>query len=122
MIFRLILKSKFIAFLLFSATIFCQEVDQEIPQLEIIPHISSQRYFTGKDGIVRIYVNVWGAVKKPGIHLVYDGIDITTLMSITGGPSDNARLSKIKLIREVPDDNGEFVHYKDFKKFITDGD
>jgi len=59
--------------------------------------ISSADYITGEDGIVRMYVNVWGHVKNPGTYLVYDGIDILTLMSLAGGPLLGAKLSDVQV-------------------------
>ena len=38
--------------------------------------LSSEKYVTGEDGVIRMYVNVVGHVKNPGIYLVYDGINI----------------------------------------------
>ena len=47
--------------------------------------ISSADYITGEDGIVRMYVNVWGHVKNPGTYLVYDVIlfDAPPLLAVT---------------------------------------
>ena len=46
-----------------------------------------------------MYVNIWGHVKNPGTYLVYEGIDLMTLISLAGGPLTGANLSKIRLIR-----------------------
>lgn len=99
-----------------------QEFQTEEGEDLVSPQRARQRYITGEDGIARMYVNVWGQVNKPGTHLVYDGMDIVTLLSIAGGPKQGAGLSKIKLVREFPDDDGKFVHYIDFRKFISTGD
>ena len=66
---------------------------------------SGERYVTDEDGIIKMWVNVWGQVNQPGSHLVYDGIDLATLLSITGGPKDGANLKKIRLFRELPDES-----------------
>ncbi|MCK4296492.1 MAG: hypothetical protein KAX28_07550 [Candidatus Marinimicrobia bacterium] len=50
----------------------------------VSPQRARQRYITEEDGVARMYVNVWGQVNKPGTHLVYDGMDIVTLLSISG--------------------------------------
>ena len=67
-------------------------------------------------------VNVWGHVGQPGNHLVFEGIDIVTLLSIVGGPVGGARLDRIKLIREVPEENGKLVFTLNFNEFIKSGD
>ena len=61
---------------------------------------TGEEYITGEDGIKRIYVNVWGHVKNPGPYLVYEDIDIITLLSVAGGPLDGANLSKVKIISQ----------------------
>ena len=57
-----------------------------------------------------MHVNVWGHIGNPGHHLVYDGIDLATLFSIVGGPRKGANLKNVKIIREVPDDNGQISY------------
>ena len=84
--------------------------------------ISSERYLTDEKGNIMMYVNVWGHVSKPGHQLVYDGIDLATLMSIVGGPQSGADLKKVKVFREVPDANGTLVYQLDLEKFISNGD
>ena len=83
--------------------------------------LSSERYFSNSDGQIMMKVNVWGHVKIPGGHLVYDGIDLASLVSIVGGPKTGANLKKIRLYREVPDQSGEIVYEIDFNEFIKSG-
>ena len=61
---------------------------------------SSEKYITDSDGNIRMNVNIWGHVAQPGSHLVFEGIDLATLLSKVGGPNIGANLGKIKLIRE----------------------
>ena len=84
--------------------------------------ISSEKYITDSNGNIKMNVNVWGHVGQPGNHLVFEGIDIVTLLSIVGGPVDGARLDRIKLIREVPEENGKLVFTLNFNEFIKSGD
>ena len=83
--------------------------------------ISSEKYKTDEKGNVAMYVNIWGQVRTPGRHLVYDGIDLASLVSIVGGPETGANLKKIRLYREVPDQSGEIVYEIDFNEFIKSG-
>ena len=82
---------------------------------------SGKKFFTGQDGVIRMYVNIWGHVNRPGTHLVYDGIDFVTLLSISGGPLEGANLAKIKLIRDEPDEEGNRVFTIDFTEFVNSG-
>jgi hypothetical protein len=83
---------------------------------------SGERYITDEDGIIKMWVNVWGQVNEPGSYLVYDGIDLATLLSITGGPKQGANLSRIRLFRELPDANGNLSQSIDLEKFLKSGD
>ena len=79
-------------------------------------NFSGEPYVTGDDGIVRMYVNIIGHVKNPGTYLVYEGIDIFSLLSLAGGPLPGAKLSAIKHF------NGEKVNEIDFENIIESGD
>ncbi len=83
---------------------------------------SGERYVTDEDGIIKMWVNVWGQVNRPGSYLVYDGIDLATLLSVTGGPTQGANLNRIKLYRELPDANGNMSKTINLNKFLKTGD
>jgi len=83
---------------------------------------SGERYITTEDGIIKMWVNVWGQVNEPGSYLVYDGVDLATLLSITGGPKQGANLSRIRLFRELPDANGNISQSINLEKFLKSGD
>ena len=84
--------------------------------------ISSERYLTDDKGNIMMYVNIWGHVGKPGHHLVYEGIDLATLMSVVGGPKSGANMKKIRLYREIPEEDGTLVYDLNFEKFVSSGD
>ena len=50
-------------------------------------------------------MNVIGHVKNPGTYLVYEDVDLLTLLSIAGGPLPGANFKSIKLYN-----NGEIVN------------
>ena len=82
---------------------------------------SSERYITTRDGDVVMFVNVWGQVQNPGHHMVYEGIDLATLLSFVGGPAKGANLKKVRLYREIPDENGQLVYEINMEKFLKTG-
>ncbi len=82
---------------------------------------SGERYITDEYGVIRMWVNVWGWVNRPGSHLVYDGIDLATLLSVTGGPRPGANLKKVRVFREVPDENGKQTYVINMDKFLKTG-
>ena len=84
--------------------------------------ISSERYMTDDKGNIMMYVNIWGHVSNPGHVLVYEGIDMATLLSWVGGPMNGADLKNVKLFREVADKNGRIAYDLNFNNFINNGD
>tara|TARA_B100001250_G_scaffold413637_1_gene448438 strand:- start:892 stop:1353 length:462 start_codon:yes stop_codon:yes gene_type:complete len=57
--------------------------------------LSNEDYISGDDGVVRMYVNVVGHVKNPGKFLVYDGIDVVSVLALAGGYLQGSNLSNI---------------------------
>ena len=84
-----------LSFLLFSLIIAQDRVDGS-PKFSDF-QISSERYLTDKTGNIMMNVNIWGQVNSPGSHLVYDGIDFASLLSVVGGPIDGANLKNVRI-------------------------
>ena len=87
-----------------------------------IPLNTGARYVSGQDGIIRMYVNVWGHVGTPGRILVDEGIDLATLLSLSGGPKKGANMKNVRIYHEYPDKNGNIVHILDLTEFLKTGD
>jgi len=114
-------KIKYTLSLLMFGLLFAQNNIAEQPTFSDF-QISSERYLTDVNGNIMMYVNIWGHVGQPGHHLVYEGIDLATLMSIVGGPNTGANMKKVRLYREIPEEDGTLVYYLDFEKFVSSGD
>ena len=110
-----------ILFIMVSPLVSQSASAREVPNVPQY-NVSSERFFTNESGIILMNVNVWGHVNSPGRHAVFDGIDLATLLSVVGGPKGGAKLDKVKLFREVPDDNGQQVYTIDLEKFLKTGD
>ena len=80
------------------------------------------RYVSGADGTIRMYVNIWGHISNPGRILVDEGIDIATLLSLSGGPNKGANFKKVKVYHEYPGKDGKIVHIIDLSDFLATGD
>ena len=87
-----------------------------------IPLNTGARYVSGQDGVIRMYVNVWGHVGTPGRILVDEGIDLATLLSLSGGPKKGANMKNVRIYHEYPDKNGNIVHILDLTEFLKTGD
>ena len=102
--------------------IFCYSFLQSEPENINLRSSTGARYVSGEDGIIRMYVNVWGHVPSSGRILVDDGIDLATLLSLIGGPNKGANLKNIRVYHEYPDKNGNIVNVIDFTEFLETGD
>ncbi len=71
---------------------------------------------TGRDDQLKIYTYIWGQVRSPGLYLVPDNTDLLTLVSLAGGPNQNAKLTKIRVVRSTP--TGEKVIWVDLKEYL----
>jgi len=63
---------------------------------------------------------IWGQVRSPGLYQIPDNTDLLTLISSAGGPTDNAKLSKIKIIR--PTAQGEKIIFVNLQEYMKTGD
>ena len=102
--------------------IFCYSFSQSEPENINLRSSTGARYVSSDDGVLHMYVNVWGYVPRPGRILVDDGIDLATLLSLTGGPSKGANMKNVRVYHEYPDKNGNIVNIIDFTEFLKTGD
>ncbi|MGH7450073.1 MAG: SLBB domain-containing protein [bacterium] len=57
------------------------------------------QYYLGEQDELLIKVNIWGLVRRPGQYMVPKDTDLISLISFAGGPLDQARMKKVKVIR-----------------------
>ncbi len=88
-----------------------------------IPTTNASAYtFEGTRGVSKLKMNtyIWGQVTRPGLYLVPDDTDLLMLMSLAGGPREDAKLTDIRIIR--PTAEGEKIIIVNLKKYIQTGD
>jgi hypothetical protein len=74
------------------------------------------QYFLGEQDELLIKVNIWGFVRKPGQYMVPTNTDLISLISFAGGPLEQAKIKKVKLIRaatfasSAPQSNGKSLN------------
>jgi hypothetical protein len=66
---------------------------------------------------LKIYVYIWGQVQKPGLYIVPDDTDLLTLISLSGGPTENAKLKTIRIVRQDMTGKKDII-WIDLKKYI----
>ena len=113
---------KQLLFLILLPLFYCISFSQAESDQKNYPRNTGARYVSGSDGIIRMYVNVWGHVGTPGRILVDEGIDLATLLSLSGGPKKGANMKNVRIYHEYPDKNGNIVHILDLTEFLKTGD
>ncbi len=87
------------------------------------------QYMIGKEDELLIKVNIWGFVRMPGQYLVPSNTDLVSLISYAGGPSEDAQIKKVKMIRTIditPDgksrNTSQKIYEYNIKRFLETGD
>ncbi len=88
----------------------------------LIPASKDSKYITDENGILRMYIEVWGQINRPGTHLVYEGIDLISFFSVCGGPTQGANLSRVKILRQNDDSPDLTVQTVNLKKILKTGE
>lgn len=60
----------------------------------------------GLEDELNIRVQIWGEVRIPGLYVVADGTDLIEAISLAGGPTQDASLSRVKVIRFTSERRG----------------
>lgn len=86
-------------------------------------NISAYTYEGVRTGVETLKMNTYilGQVYKPGLYVVPDNIDFLTLLALAGGPKEDAKLSKIRIIRPTAE-GGERIIWVNFKRYMETGD
>jgi hypothetical protein len=63
---------------------------------------------------------IWGQVKKPGLHIIPDDTNLLTLISLAGGPTEDAKLNKVRIVRPLAE--GDKVIWVDIEQYLETGD
>lgn len=75
---------------------------------------------------VNIEVSLWGYVAKPGLYKIPHTTDLVSLISLAGGPRENARLDDVRIIRLVNNAESNNVEERilrvNLEEFIENGD
>jgi hypothetical protein len=86
------------AFSLFFPALVSAQDEGEQPDLG---RSRAAQYYLGDQDELLIKVNIWGLVRRPGQYMVPKDTDLISLISFAGGPLDQARMKKIKVIRSL---------------------
>jgi hypothetical protein len=109
--------------LIFTLTLITFGIFAQVPTTFMPTNNASAYTYEGISsdvGKLKINTYVWGQVEKPGLYLVPDDTDLLTLLSLAGGPTQDAKLSKIRIIR--PTSEGDKIIWINLKKYMESGD
>lgn len=83
---------------------------------------SAYTYEGSRSNVEKLKINtyVWGQIAKPGLYIVPDDTDLLTLLSLAGGPREDAKLTKIRIVRPTID--GDRIIWINMKHYLETGD
>ena len=89
---------------------------------------SASVYRFAETGDLTVTVNVWGAVRNPGLYEIPEGTHLSTLFSLAGGPAIAERTNRerltttLKLIRDGNRENVVFESVMEDEILVLDED
>ncbi len=83
---------------------------------------ASRYILPGERNTILMEINLWGEVKQPGIYKVPGDIDLVSLLSSAGGPTDMAKMREVRVIRAYPQEGDPRVMEVDLRRFIETAD
>jgi hypothetical protein len=69
---------------------------------------------------VNIKVSVWGFVRYPGKYVIPVYSKINDLLSYAGGPTDEARLEEMRIVRTDSSSSKQIIYNLNFNDFLMD--
>lgn len=84
-------------------------------------NISAYTFDGARSGVEKLKMNTYilGQVAKPGLYVVPDDTDFLTLLALAGGPKEDAKLTKIRIVRPIAE--GDKVLWVNFKQYLETG-
>lgn len=73
----------------------------------------------GLEEELKIKVRVWGEVTVPGLYIVGDGADLLEVISLAGGPTQDADLGDVRIVRALGEESR--VIEVDVKEYLERG-
>ncbi len=81
-------------------------------------------YYYGQGQGVQIDINIWGEVKNTGKMIVPYTTDLVSLISLAGGPTPNAKLDDVRIVRYSMQDSAavEKIIRINVERFVETGE
>jgi hypothetical protein len=98
----------------------CSQSLRDHPASSADPFVGRYAIRTGPENELHIDVQIWGQVFRPGQYSVPDRTDLVGLISYAGGPTEDAKLKKVQVLRPLAP--GDRVQEVDLEAFLKSGD
>ncbi len=85
--------------------------DKDIKIGKIFPESRSALFDLSDPSQINIRVSIWGAVNAPGNYMVPQSTSVLDLISLAGGPTDDAKLDDLRIYRNGNDSTGAFIKF-----------
>jgi len=116
------LKTRLISGLILAGLIVLITLPARAQQDDEQSQSAAQYILPGGSNTIRMAINVWGEVQRPGIYRVPSDITLVSLISSAGGPTDNAKIRKVRVIRAYPQEGKPQVILVNLKDYLNDAD
>ncbi len=83
---------------------------------------AAQYILPGGTSTIRMAINVWGEVQRPGIYRVPSDITLVELISSAGGPTDMAKIKDVRVIHAYSKTGKAQVIKVNLKKYLKKAD
>ena len=108
-------------FFIFIFIFFCVVLSQDLSSENLNTAGYSYSGTMNEEDQLKILTYIWGQVERPGLYIVPDDTDVLTLMSLAGGPTVDAKLKSVRIIRSSPSGEEQII-FVDLKKYIETAD
>lgn len=75
----------------------------------------------GDQNQLRMQTYIWGQINRPGLYIVPDDTDLITLISLASGPTEDAKISKIRIVRSGFETHKNEIIEVDLEKYLETG-
>jgi hypothetical protein len=92
-------KNNFIIIVSFLSVVILSVHSLQAQQIDRYTSRRGAQYYLGSEDELLVPVNIWGFVRSPGQYMVPNNTDLVSLLSYAGGPTEYAKISNIRIVR-----------------------
>ncbi len=97
--------------LIFSGILYSQTDDIQLGSLNQFSQAQGGLFDYSDPAALNIRVSVWGFAKYPGRYIIPNYTSVTDLLSLAGGPTDDADLEDLRIFRVKEDSSYSMISF-----------